>query len=72
MYLSLAYDCPFCKEDAEIQCEYDSPSDYYVGNYECARCGHTLDHKTIDKLAFESVPDYISNQIDRGDYFSEI
>jgi len=70
--MKLEYFCPFCKHDAEISCEYESPSDYYIEGYECINCGKELDHNIIDQLAFDGVGDDMGNQIERAEmYYSD-
>ena len=70
--MNLEYTCPHCNEDAEISCEYESPSDYYVEGYECGNCGKELNRSVIDDLAFEGAADWMGNKIDSAhDYLKD-
>ncbi|MDO8610967.1 MAG: hypothetical protein Q7R95_10585 [bacterium] len=62
--MKIEYVCEYCNEDAEISCEYESSSDYYVESYECGNCSKELNHSIIDDLAYEGVADWIGGKID--------
>ena len=70
--MNINYDCPHCHKDAEIYCEYESPSDYYVSSYECGNCGQKLDENIIDELAYNGAADWMGNKIDSAhDYLKD-
>jgi len=69
--MELNYTCPFCENDAQISCSYESCSDYYVDGYECGTCEKELDHEIIDDLAFKGVTEWMGEQIDRAEILCE-
>lgn len=68
--MKVNYACPSCKEELELEVEIDSPSDYYLLDENCEKCGTKFPESVHDKV-FEEIPDYYAGLADYAACYRE-